>query len=106
MSGGLPRPQGHSLGSCGEDMAMVLAIGGHVSLGDIKGPAHAVMVGGRCGGSHDRHDSTFLCVHSAKAFDRSRSPDRASMPTMSRRHGIGAYMMAVMGHGEGSTDRG
>ena len=26
MSGGLPRPQGHPLGSCGEDMAMVLAI--------------------------------------------------------------------------------
>ena len=68
---------------------MVLAIGGHVSLGDINGPAHAVMVGGRCGGSHDRHDSTFLCVHSAMAFDRSRSQDRASMPTMGRRHGIG-----------------
>ena len=55
---------------------------GSCVLGDINGSAHAVMVGARCGGSHDRQGSTSCVYIRPWSLDRLRSQDRASMPTM------------------------
>ena len=76
MSGGLPRPQGHPLGSCGEDMAVVLAITNGRQIGHgrkIDIDAH-----------HESQTGSVTCVEGRHADGEGSERDSQGPPAMHR----------------------
>ena len=122
MSGGLTRPQGHPLGSCGTDMAMVWPSDGdmgtitntkrdHVSwvtsTGQHKRSWWVPDVAGSTIGQ-DEHRLVTVASGHGHSIGHGRKIGHRCPPwvaDMIGDMGSMAHMMADMGHGQGSTYR-